>query len=415
MHFLLLIARIIFGVVFIISGFFKLMDPIGTGLIVTEYLKAAHIEFLAPISIIFGLLQSVVELVVGIGIFMRLRMRMLSVVALLLSLFFTLLTLVLAIFNPISECGCFGEAIHLTNWQTFYKNLILLVCIIPIFLYRKKFKRVAPPLAEWTFLAFYGVVGLSAAIWSLYNIPFVEYGDFRSGTNISLKLDETMEYREYSTVFIYSKGGRKAEFSIDNLPDSTWIYEDSKTISTSGIEGELFNFSLRDLNDNNLTEKILDNTKPQVLIVFSDSKLLVDNFHKIPPLLEGIGAAGADAYIVTAGLTDSLSAIVNNDRVFSASLLFSDYKSLISLCRANGGAVYIRDGVIIKKWSRHNVDVAQIRNVINRDPDDVSADETILQQLVNELSIIFIFLSIIVFRYICGIIYGKKPKLIITE
>ena len=168
---LMFILRLLFGVTFILSGFFKLTDPVGTGLIVEEYLNALGLGFLRFADVPFGMVLSLVEFLIGIAVLMCVRMRVASTAGMVMTVFFTVLTFFMAVFDGIQECGCFGQAVHLTMWETFFKNVVLLVCIVPVFLFRKKFKPVAPVAAEWAFLGTYGLLALLCAVYSYINIP----------------------------------------------------------------------------------------------------------------------------------------------------------------------------------------------------------------------------------------------------
>ncbi len=413
MAFLLFIARIIFGTVFIISGFFKLTDPIGTGLIITEYLNAAHVGFFAFASIPVGIILSVTEFITGISILMRLRMRFFSWVGLVLTCFFTLLTLILALFNPIQDCGCFGEAIHLTNWQTFYKNIILLLCIVPIYLYRKKFRRVAPAMAERTFIGCFALIALTSSLISYFTMPFIEFGDFRTGTNISIKLDDNEVEKEFNTVFTYRKEDVFKEFTLDDLPDSTWTFVDSKTSSSSYFNELPFSFDVRNVRGDYITDSIVNSHKPQILMVISDISRFTHKgrWKKVSSIIDSVRFHGGDANFLTTGYDEDVKNAIDRDSTLADHVLFADYKTLISLCRSNGGVVYLNDGMIVKKWYRSGVSARKVGEVIREDPDEVAARVKISQQLFYELSILFVFISIILFRYVCGIIYGKKPNL----
>ena len=129
------LLRFFFGMVYLLSGFFKFVDPVGTKLLIEEYLMSMHLGFLDFIATPLALLLPVVEFIIGIAILMCLRMKYIPIAGLIMTGFFTILTFFSAQFSLVSECGCFGEAIPTDNWETFFKNLILLGCIIPIFIF----------------------------------------------------------------------------------------------------------------------------------------------------------------------------------------------------------------------------------------------------------------------------------------
>ena len=120
------ISRILVGIVFVFSGFVKGVDPLGTAYRLEDYFIAFNWTFFIPLALFFSILLCTIEFVTGIMMLLNLKMKISSWVLLLMMVFFTLLTLNDAINNPVPDCGCFGDAIKLTNWQTFYKNLVLL-------------------------------------------------------------------------------------------------------------------------------------------------------------------------------------------------------------------------------------------------------------------------------------------------
>ena len=232
MRFLRALCRILFALTFIVSGALKLLDPVGTGLIVKEYLGFMHLTALEPWAVGMGIALATTEFLIGICVLSGLRFRIVAWVALILTAFFTGLTLYLMLYNPISDCGCFGEAIHLTNKQTFIKNVILLVLAILMFLGRKRATRVAPDWLEWTLVGLFAAVGLSVAIRALTTIPQVDFTAYSVGNS----LDELAQENQarYETTFLYTKDGHTEEFTLDNLPDESWTYLDSKTVQVGG-------------------------------------------------------------------------------------------------------------------------------------------------------------------------------------
>ncbi|MEF9986533.1 MAG: DoxX family membrane protein [Bacteroidales bacterium] len=138
MHILRAISRVLIGAVFILSGFFKAIDPIGGGLKIKEYLAAFHLGFIDFMDIPFAIMLAVAEFIIGVSILKGLRMKFFAIAVFWFMLFFTMLTLYSAIYNPVKDCGCFGEAVHLTNWQTFYKNIVLILAAWILYLQRNR-------------------------------------------------------------------------------------------------------------------------------------------------------------------------------------------------------------------------------------------------------------------------------------
>lgn len=408
MRLLLFIPRFIFGIVFILSGFFKLADPVGTGLIVNEYLNVMHLGFLSFGAVYFGMFLSLCEFVVGIAVFMKLRIKTASLVGLILTSFFTVVTVFLVIFNPIKDCGCFGEAIHLTNMQSFIKNLVLLACIIPIYIFNSRYRKVASVSAERVFLSIYGGAALFMSIYSLCRMPVAEFGNFKVGEDISVKMDDAAQNVEFATVFIYEKDGVKKEFSLDEIPDSSWTFIDSKDKSRKNRNVKApFDFSLSDKDGHYVTDRFIYNDKPVIAVAVTDwDKLLKKNDkYSIYSLADSVKKYRGEFIIVT---SDSPSNVAESGVGDSINVVYSDYKTVISMHRSNGGVLYVNDAIVVKKWARGTLSSENAVKIIKSDADAVMAGDIIKQQLIWEISIVVIFLSIILMRYICGMIYVSK-------
>src|SRR5574344_58861 len=185
MSFFRALCRIIFGLTFILSGFLKLVDPVGTGLIVEEYFTLFHLGFIDNLAVYCGMLLSSLEFIIGINTLLGLRMKITSIVGLIFIFGFTLVTIYLVIFNPINDCGCFGEAIHLTNMQSFLKNVVLLLCALLIFFQRKKYVPIVPAPAEWTFVGVFWAAGLLVSINALITLPHIDFTAYKVGTDLN--------------------------------------------------------------------------------------------------------------------------------------------------------------------------------------------------------------------------------------
>jgi uncharacterized membrane protein YphA (DoxX/SURF4 family) len=144
-----IISRIIVGLLFIFSGFVKAIDPLGSAYKFSDYFQAFHLDFLKFSALPLAILLCTAEFIAGVSVLTGLRQKTGIIGVFLLIAFFTPLTFILALTNPVSDCGCFGDAIHLTNWETFGKNIILLLFILILFFGRKSVKQVFKPITEW--------------------------------------------------------------------------------------------------------------------------------------------------------------------------------------------------------------------------------------------------------------------------
>ncbi|MCK9625150.1 MAG: DoxX family protein [Bacteroidales bacterium] len=398
------ICRFVFGLTFIFSGFLKFIDPVGTGLLIKEYLTIFHLGFLDFSSIFVGVLLSSLEFIIGVSILLGLRIKIASKIALFFISFFTILTLYLALFNPISDCGCFGEAIHLTNWETFLKNIVLFLCSLLIYVQRDKFIPIAPKYIEWTFVIIYWFIAVFIAVQTIITLPHSDFTAFKVGTDLK-ELKNTEEVH-YETVFIYSKDGKNSEFDLEELPDSTWQYIESKTKLISGsTENAGIDLAISDKNGKYCTEILYKDTSLVAAIVYDMGKTSKKTWKRISDLDKELNKNGRKIIVITSTSAENIPDSLNYN------FLFSDYKTLLTLNRSNGGVVYFDKGYVIRKWPSINLPVNQINNILSEDSEVILLKSSIKEKLFINISLGTIIFLIMMMRYICRISYKhKKPK-----
>ncbi|MCQ2151517.1 MAG: DoxX family protein [Bacteroidales bacterium] len=370
------VCRILFSLVFVCAGILKIIDPVGTGLIVKEYLSIIHITAADFPAICLGTGLATLEFTTGICILIGLKMRLFASIGMVLTLIFTAVTLYLAIYNPISDCGCFGQAIHLTNWQTFKKNIILLVLVTVIFIGRKKATNIASDSLQWIFVGLYAAFAVTVSVFSYIRLPQIDFTQYTVGADLSEHTDSDVP--EYNTVFTYEKDGQKQEFSLENLPDSTWTFVDSRTttvrgsetgpapeIELPGKEGGLF-----------------------IISIFDPSSVKPKLKSKIEEFIVKAEKEGSEAYIFS-----------TEDR--------SDRKTLITLNRSNGGITYFYDSVIVGKWGSAALDDIDPGEIIGKDPDVMVLQKRIQEQLFISILVLSVFALAATLRLSCRI-FGKN-------
>ena len=407
----MVILRLVFGLTFIFSGFVKIIDPVGTSLVIQEYLNVAHLGFLSFLSVPTGVILSLLEFMVGVAILMRMRMKEASWLAMVMTVFFTILTLLLLIFDPIQDCGCFGEAAYLTHGETFFKNILLLVCIIPIFIHRNDFRRDSSVFVEWLFLSIYGVIALGFSMVSYIRMPVVEFGDFKTGTDIAVKLSEASESRDFETIFIYEKNGEQREFSLEDLPDSTWTYIDSKDVSAPEDEAP-FDFYVTNEAGEYITDTLITTDIPILMcsIYNLDRFYTEQRWMDINILKQRVEEIGGELWILVASTPERVSELLGEDALTTFEFGYTDYKTAIAVHRSNGGYLYINSAFIIKKWSRQGLPSDGDISVMEKDYDVMMIHDIIKQQLIYEISIVVLLASIAIIRYFCKVIAMRRLR-----
>lgn len=351
MKILKLTARIITGLVFIFSGTVKAIDPLGSAYKFQDYFRAFDLAFLKPLGLPLAILLCTAEFLCGFSILTGIRRKSGITGVLILMAIFTPLTLVLAISNPVSDCGCFGDAIHLTNWQTFYKNIVLLAFAIILFIYRNVDPEQSRPSREWLVISGTAIIFIAFNFYNLVYLPVIDFLPYKKGANISelMTIPEGAAADVYSTTFVYEKDGVKKEFDLTNYPtDSTWKFIEQKSVLVKeGYKPPVHDFSITTMNGEDITSKVLARHGYTMLMI---SKKLSEAGKM--SILEGLEkgrqleARGIDFYLLTASSSYETAGISD------VQVCSTDETTLKTMIRSNPGYILIHDGIITGKWSK---------------------------------------------------------------
>lgn len=356
------ICAAVLGSVLFIAGVLKLMDPVGSQLIVQEYLKFFHLNFLGFASGVLALLFAFFEAVLGAALITGVWRRVVALITLVLLGIFTIVTAILWIANPVMDCGCFGEAVHLEHWQSFVKNIILLglwaIAFIPLDKLDKpqKIKYVSFGIAAISVVLF--------ALFSLLSIPIVDFTDLKPGTELYGAFDENFDD---ITAAVYEKDGREGAFTPDCPPDSTWTF----------VRNESYD---RDIIDDNAPIQILSfcdaagvyadslALKGPVMVIssYNPDKLSPKRLESMGQFAGRAAQTGCTVLFLVAGTPETVDI---NEPSLAAGTYFADRLTLMTLNRSNGGVTYIADGHITAKWSARALpDGEELGGILKKDP-----------------------------------------------
>lgn len=350
------ISRLILGIVFIFSGFVKGVDPLGSTYKFTDYFNAFNIGFLEPFALVLAIILAAVEFSIGVSLLFRFRYRIGVWAVLVFMSFFTIITFILALTNPVSDCGCFGDAIIMTNWQTFFKNLILIPFVLHIFWFRASRKDVFTPPFSWLALMVFTLVFLGIEFHAYRHLPMLDFRPYSVGTNIPEKMSmpEGAPQDEFKTFLYYEKEGTVEEFTEDNFPweDTTWTYVDSKHILVKkGYEPPIHDFTIVDETDTDITSALLSDEGYSFLLVaahLEDADTEALNYAS--RLAAWCGQAGHSFYCTTASGEQEIEEIRQTlDPAFGFHT--TDEITLKTIVRSNPGLLLIKEGTILAKWA----------------------------------------------------------------
>lgn len=350
--------RIVLGLTFILSGFVKAIDPLGTQYKIEDYLGVLSLGGMLPDFVTLGtsVAISAIEFTLGVLLLFAISRRVISKVTLVFMTIMTLITAWLYIANPISDCGCFGDAIHLTNGETLLKNVIMLV-MTAVVVYKPRDMIRTLSNGNSTIVINYSVLFiLLYAAYSLYMLPQFDFRPYHIGANIEegRKIPEGAPQPEFETTFMMKKDGQTKEFTLENYPDSTWEFVDSKTIMVKeGFVPPIHDFSILSLNGDDLTEDILQQKGYTFLLIAPYLEKADDsNFGPIDQIYEYAEEYGYKFYCLTAS---GKQAIARWQDMTGAEYPFynTDAVTLKTIIRSNPGMLLLKDGTVIQKWS-HN-------------------------------------------------------------
>lgn len=353
------LLRLVLGAVLVFSGYVKAVDPMGTLYKLQDYLTALNLSGMVPqwLLLVAAVALAALEFCLGIFILFAIRRRLVSRVTLAFMVVMTLITIWLATTNPIKDCGCFGDAVYLTNVQTLIKNLMLFACAFIIASSPLSMVRFISRTNQWIAINFTILYILATSAYSLYTIPPFDFRPYHVGANIQkgMEIPKGAKQPQYETTFILKKNGVEKEFTLNNYPDSTWTFVDSKTVLTdAGYVPPIHDFSIMD-GENDITSKVL-NAPGYTFLLISPNLTRADDSHfgDVDRIYEYATEHGYHFYGLTASTNDAVErwrALTGAEYPFYT----MDMTTLETIIRSNPGLLLLKRGTIIGKWSHNNL------------------------------------------------------------
>ncbi len=390
------ICRILTGLVFIFSGFVKGIDPMGTAYKISDYLLAFHISSPDNLSLAFSILLCTAEFVTGIMLLSGAFTEVASWFAALFMLIFTPLTFYLAIYNPVSDCGCFGDAIHLTNWQTFGKNIFISLPVIFLFIKRKETARTLKRQAAIATTSLFVLFFWTFIVTNILYLPLIDFRAYKPGTDINqaMTIPQGAPTDKYDIRFIYEKNGENKLFSIKDYPanDTSWKFVDQQSVLIKkGFVPLIHDFSLTAIDGGDATKDVL--SFPGYTLLMATGKV---EKASVMNLVKGFKAAEAATrnniryYTIT-------SSSKENAKTISAKypVLFCDETTIKTIIRANPGFVLIHNGVVKAMWSVLSLPSAELFS----DPDRLVAENQ--NKRTRRLIITFVLTGVLIISAFC--------------
>ena len=350
------LTQIVLGVVFIFSGFSKIIDPYGSFYKMVDYFRASGLSDLSPILPLFSVFLPAVELTLGLNALLGINRKSTSRLLFVFMMGMTPLTLYILIFNPVSDCGCFGDLIRISNLSTFIKNVILLVLSFHFLRHRKRAYTVYSYGLQWFVESYVFLFGMVVGWFAWHYLPIIETMPFKIGTDIvkAMEIPEGAKQDVYQTTLIYSKNNVEKEFSLDNYPanDTTWVFVDSKSkLVEKGFRPQIAPFSIYDKNRTELTDSILHSTRYTFLLTVPRFSWANEKYiYRVNDLYDFCLANNYGFFCITSSSQEEIEEWKDGTGA-DYPILLADESTIKSMVRSVPGLLLLKEGVVINKWS----------------------------------------------------------------
>jgi len=349
------LSRLLLGLLFIYSGFVKGVDPVGTEYRIVDYFIAFGTEWAIPLALPLSVLMNAVEFVLGILLLLNVGMKITSWLVLLMMAFFTVVTFNDALYNPVPDCGCFGDALVISNWQTFYKNLIIDALLLMVFFSRNRVNNWFKFNIEWTIL-FLSIIGF--IVFEVYNIrhlPLIDFRDWKVGNK--MKNDNPLPMKYYLTYKNIETGEEKEYLSPDYpYNDSAWLAS-WEFVNQRIVDPNPRLHDLRIENEDGIdfTDQIIANPGFQFMLVAYDlTSASLKNWDKIEAIFKQCKNSETSFVVLTSSLPEEVKRF-KEENLPEAEFYFADDITMMSMIRSNPGLILLKNGEIINKWHFNDI------------------------------------------------------------
>lgn len=355
MKILVTLSRILVGVLFIISGLIKANDPLGFSYKLEEYFTVFNTPVFSSVSVPLAMLICILEVGLGVAILVGYRMVLVSWLSLLMMVFFSFLTFYSAWFDVVKDCGCFGDALKLKPWESFWKDIILLVLILLIFAWRKKIQPLFSEKAA-ALLTFAGIIFTTWFTWHCYShLPVKDFRPYAIGKNIreGMQLPPGAVTDSVVMMFIYEKDGQRVELDVNQVgqADSTYKFIDRiDKVVREGDKAPIHDFAIRDAEDNDYAEDFLNRDEYIFMLVAYD---LSKTDLKIQPRINDFATLAQKNNYEFFGITSTVPSETDKFRHEHQNMFpyyFCDGTTLKTIIRSNPGLVLLKNGTVIDMW-----------------------------------------------------------------
>jgi len=346
-------SRFFVGGLLIFSGLIKLNDPIGTQIKMEEYFEVfaedfgSFFHYFIPWSLEIGMIMIILELVLGAAILIYWRMNLTAWVLLGLMVFFTFLTFYSAYFNKVTDCGCFGDAIKLTPWESFTKDVILMVFVLHLFWYRKSYREVVSARVGNLVVVVVTLICLFLGVYAIRHLPFIDFRAYRIGNNVPQQM---IAPEQPIIEYIFEKDGKEVRDTKFLSADEGYKYISSHILNADKTKPKITDYSISSPEGEDMTQYTFQGSK-LMLVLFDVKKASASNMAAVRELTQQLEGK-VDCFVLTSSGADAMEAF-RHEHQLAVPYYYADATVLKTIIRSNPGIALWKDGTVLGNW-HHN-------------------------------------------------------------
>jgi uncharacterized membrane protein YphA (DoxX/SURF4 family) len=358
------VSRFFVGGLFIFSGLIKLNDPIGTKIKMEEYFGVFADDFgsffgaFIPFALEIGMIMIILEIVLGVAVLIYYRMNVTTVLLLLLMIFFTFLTFYSAYYNKVTDCGCFGDAIKLTPWQSFYKDIILMIPVLHLFWYRRTYFPVLRTLEGHAVIGAATVLSLSLGIYAIAHLPFIDFRAYRIGNHIPSQM-QPEEQPVFEYVFLRKDNGEEIRSQKYLMDTTQYKYLSVVQLNEDKTRAKITDYSVTSAEGEDVTQQTFEGAK-LFFVVYDVSKASIEDMDAIVKLSKDLDGK-VDMMVLTASGASEFESF-RHEHQLAVPYYFADATVLKTIIRSNPGITLWVDGTVKGMW--HHNDTPEAAEVL---------------------------------------------------
>ena len=362
------VSRFLVGGLFIFSGLIKLNDPVGTQIKMEEYFSVFAEDFgsvfdaFVPFALEIGMIMIILEIVLGVAVLIYYKMNVTTVLLLLLMVFFTFLTFYSAYFNKVTDCGCFGDAIKLTPWESFFKDVILMIPVLHLFWYRKSYIPLLRTRDGHAVVAVSTILCLFLGVYAIRHLPFIDFRAYRIGNHIPTQM-QPEEQPVFEYVFIRKGDGEQIRSQKYLMDTTQYKYVSVVQLNEDKTRAKITDYSVTSVEGGDVTQQTFEGTK-LFFVIYDATHAAVENMDKIVKLSQDLDGK-VDMMVLTASSANQFEAF-RHEHQLAVPYYFADATVLKTIIRSNPGTTLWVDGTVKGMWHHNDTPEAdEVLELIN--------------------------------------------------